>query len=136
MPNALKLLRGSRKVNLYEPTFPPATTAAPAELDGDVLSIWNEACPALIASGVLTAVDMGRVVRSCKWESMGRQLLASAELVTGKERGELLRLAAMAHCMADKVWVALGLADPRERARLRPAAQEVDALEVFKGRHA
>lgn len=123
-------------MNPQEPQIAPAALEAPAELVGDALGVWREAMPELIRPGVVLAVDIGRAARTCTWESLGRRLLAEAEGLAGKRRGEVLRLAATCHALADKRWTALGVGDPRERARMRPAPPEEDALAAFKKRHA
>jgi hypothetical protein len=133
----MKLLRGSREpLNPQEPQIAPAALEAPVELVGAALGVWREAMPELIRAGVVRAADVGRAARACRWESLGRRLLDEADGLTGKDRAELVRLAATAHALADKTWTALGVGDPRERARMRPAPQEEDALAAFKKRHA
>jgi hypothetical protein len=122
-------------MNPAEPTLAPAGVEPPADLTGDALAVWTEAVPELVRSGVLTVVDVGRTARACVWEALGRQLLAEADGLTGKDRAELVRLAATCHAVADKTWVGLGVGDPRERHRMRPAPPERDDLADFKRRH-
>ena len=83
---------------------------------------------------MVTVVDVGRAARACRWEALGRQLLAEADSLVGKDRAELVRLAATAHATADKTWTALGVGDPRERNRMRTAPPEQDHLADFKRR--
>jgi hypothetical protein len=115
---------------------PAASAGAPPELTGDARAVWDEALPALIEAGVVTAVDVGRAARTCRWEAAGRSLLAEAERLAGKRRGEVLRLAATCHALADKSWTALGIGSPGERNRMRLPPQEVDELAAFKAKHA
>jgi len=137
LSNAMKLLRGSREpLSPGEPTLPAASVSPPSSLTGDALRIWNEAIPELAKAGVLTIVDTGRAARACTWEALGRQLLAEVHTVVPKRRGELIRLAATCHALADRTWTALGVGDPRERGRMRPAAPERDDLAAFKAKHA
>ena len=136
LSNRVKLLRGSREpLNPAEPTLPAAGLEPPADLVGDARRVWTEAIPELARSGVLTVVDVGRTARACRWEALGRRLLAEADGLTGKDRAELVRLAATCHALADKTWTALGVGDPRERNRMRPAPAERDDLADFKRRH-
>jgi hypothetical protein len=135
-PAALKVLRGSRKVGQAGPVLPAATATPPADLAGDALAIWNETVPPLVDARLVAAVDAGRVARTCRWEALGRTLLTEANAQTGKERAELVRLAATCHQLADRTWIGLGVGDPRERNRMRPAAPQEDALAAFKAKHA
>jgi hypothetical protein len=135
-PHALKVLRGSRKVGQAGPVLPVATVTPPADLEGAALAIWNEAVPELVEARLLATVDVGRVARACRWEALGRTLLTEAEQVAGKERAELVRLAATCHGLADRTWVGLGVGDPRERNRMRPALPEEDRLAAFRAQHA
>lgn len=137
LSNRMKLLRGSREpLSPGEPTLPAASVSPPASLTGDALAVWGEAIPALAMAGVLTIVDVGRAARACTWEALGRQLLGEAQTLTGKDQADRIRLASQCHALADRTWTALGVGDPRERARMRPAPQEEDALAAFKKRHA
>ena len=136
LPNVLKLQRGSRKLNPTEPVLPAASVEPPDDLDGAALRIWLEAIPELAKAGVVTVVDVGRAARACRWEALGRRLLAEAEGRTGPEQAAGIRLAATCHSLADKTWTALGVGDPRERNRMRGGAPEEDALAAFKKRHA
>jgi hypothetical protein len=136
LSNRLKVLRGSKKpLNPTEPRLPAAGVEPPAGLAGDALAVWCEAIPELARCGVLTVVDVGRAARACTWEALGRRLLTEADHVAGKDRAERIRLAATCHALADKTWTALGVGDPRERVRMRPAGHEEDALEAFRKKH-
>jgi hypothetical protein len=135
-PAALKVLRGSRKVGQPGPILPAATATPPADLEGAALAIWNESIPPLVEARLVATVDVGRVARTCRWEALGRTLLTEADTLTGKERAERIRLAATCHQLADRTWVGLGVGDPRERNRMRPAPPEEDALAAFRAKHA
>jgi hypothetical protein len=136
LSNAAKLQRASRRpLNPAEPTLPAAGVEPPTDLTGDALAVWIEAVPELVRSGVLTVVDVGRTAHACRWEALGRRLLAEVDLVAGKRRAELIRLAATCHGLADRTWTALGVGDPRERHRMRTAPPERDDLAEFKRRH-
>jgi hypothetical protein len=133
----MKLLRASRRpLSPSEPILPPAAVEPPVELGGEALAVWHEAIPGLVQAGVVTIVDVGRAARACRWEALGRQLLAEAGELVGRERAERIRLAATCHALADKTWTALGVGDPRERNRMRAAPPDRDDLAEFKARHA
>jgi hypothetical protein len=136
LSNRMKLLKGSREaLNPAEPTLPAASVVPPADLTGGDLVVWGEAIPELVNAGVVTAVDVGRAARACRWEALGRRLLTEADQLAGKDRAEVVRLAATCHALADKTWTALGVGDPRERHRMRTAPPERDDLADFKRRH-
>jgi hypothetical protein len=133
----MKLLRRSREpLNPGEPNLPTASVVPPPSLAGDALNVWHEAIPSLVTAGVVTIADVGRAARACDWEALGRRLLAEAQQLAGKDQAERIRLAAQCHALADRTWTALGVGDPRERARMRPAPPARDELAAFKARHA
>jgi phage terminase large subunit-like protein len=110
LSNAVRLLRASRRPqNPDEPKLPSASVVPPASLAGDALAVWNEAIPALALAGVVSVADIGRAARACTWEALGRQLLAEAQQLRGKDQADRIRLAAQCHASSDRVWTALGV---------------------------
>jgi hypothetical protein len=132
LSNRMKLLKGSREpLNPAEPVLPVLMHLEPPEaLSEAARAVWAECIPQLAQAGVVTVVD------ACRFEALGRQLLDEAEALKGRKRDSMIRLAALACGVADKVWVGLGVADPRERARMSAPAPERDDLAAFKRRHA
>lgn len=67
-PTYLKLVKGERRpsrLNVHEPTAPPATAEPPDGLTGHALAKWSELAPQLIEAGVLTELDRDCLLAYC-----------------------------------------------------------------------
>jgi len=135
LPNVVKMLRNSRQPrNLDEPRPDLASAEPPPSLDAGARRVWAEVVPELARLGLLTSLDVARMARTCRLESLGRRCLTKAQRVSKDQRAQLL-MAAKAFDLADRVWGAFGVAAPGERARLRTPPREEDRLATFKARH-
>ena len=84
-PNALKLIRGSRRVNPDEPQPIGEIPPCPDHLDDEARRQWDQLVPELLACGLLTCIDGSALAAYCqtwsRWVNAENELSKLGQIV-------------------------------------------------------